>query len=68
MKNAPHTLQSLLKDDWNHNYSKEKAAFPIPYTKDFKFWPSVGRVDSAYGDRNLVCSCIPVSDYIESPV
>jgi len=68
LKNAPHTLQSLLKDDWNHNYSKEKAAFPMPYTKDFKFWPSVGRVDSAYGDRNLVCSCIPVSDYIESPV
>ena len=68
LKNAPHTLQSLLKDDWNHNYSKEKAAFPMPYTKDFKFWPSVGRVDSAYGDRNLVCSCIPVSDYAESPV
>ena len=68
LKNAPHTLQSLLKDEWNHNYSKEKAAFPMPYTKDFKFWPSVGRVDSAYGDRNLVCSCIPVSDYAESPV
>lgn len=66
LKNAPHTAQSIVKDDWNHSYSREKAAFPISFGYISKFWPSVGRIDSAYGDRNLVCSCNPVSDYAEA--
>lgn len=68
LKNAPHTLKTVVSDEWNHSYSREKAAFPLPYTKENKFWPSVGRVDNAYGDRHLFCSCIPVEDYIEEAV
>jgi glycine dehydrogenase len=65
LKNAPHTLQVLTANEWKHNYSRETAAYPLPFTKEKKFWPAVGRIDSAYGDRNLVCSCVPVSDYEE---
>ncbi len=68
LKNSPHTLNVLMSDDWNHSYSREKAAFPVEWTRKNKFWPSVGRVNSAYGDRNLVCSCNPIADYIEEPV
>lgn len=63
LKNAPHTLTGLISSEWNHEYSREKAAFPLPFTKGNKFWPAVGRIDNAYGDRNLVCSCVPLSEY-----
>jgi len=56
LKNAPHTLESLTADEWTHPYSRERAAFPTPESRDHKVWPSVGRVDAAYGDRNLVCT------------
>jgi len=68
LKNSPHTAQSVISDSWNHSYSPGKAVFPIIIPGINKFWPSVGRVDSAYGDRNLVCSCNPVSDYAEAVV
>jgi glycine dehydrogenase len=64
LKNAPHTLQMLTIDNWNFPYSREQAAFPLPYLKENKFWPSVRRVDDAYGDRNLICSCNPIEDYM----
>ena len=63
LKNAPHTAQHVSADDWPHPYSREQAAYPAEWTKDAKFWPAVGRVDNAYGDRNLVCSCPPIEDY-----
>jgi glycine dehydrogenase len=63
LKNAPHTLAEVANDTWEHEYSREKAAFPLAYVKANKFWPTVGRIDSAYGDRNLICSCIPVEEY-----
>lgn len=63
LKNAPHTLAEITRDDWKHTYSRSKAAFPLPYLMPNKFWPSVGRVDNAYGDRNLVCACPPMESY-----
>jgi glycine dehydrogenase len=68
LKNAPHTIKSIASDTWSHSYSREKAAFPLDYTKHYKFWPSVGRVNSALGDRNLICSCNLISDYAEEEV
>ena len=68
LKNAPHTSFSVVSDKWAHPYSREKAAFPATWLKKNKFWPSVGRINNAYGDRNLVCSCNPISDYIDEPV
>ena len=68
LKNAPHTAQMVISDKWDYQYSREKAAYPIEYSRTHKFWPSVSRVDNAYGDRNLVCSCLPVSDYVEENV
>ncbi len=68
LKNSPHTILDIASDNWSHPYSRQKAAFPARWTKVKKFWPSVGRVNSAYGDRNLVCSCIPITDYIEETV
>ncbi len=65
LKNAPHTSVAVIAGEWNHPYTREKAAFPVHWTKVNKFWPSVGRINNAYGDRNLVCSCNPISDYIE---
>ena len=65
LKNSPHTILDIASDEWNHPYSREKAAFPTKWLKHKKFWPSVGRVNNAYGDRNLVCSCNPITDYIE---
>jgi glycine dehydrogenase len=65
LRNAPHTAVAVVSDDWDHPYSREQAAFPAPWTREQKFWPSVRRVDSAYGDRNLVCACPPVEDYAE---
>jgi glycine dehydrogenase len=67
LHNAPHTLALVSANEWNYSYSREKAAFPLPYLhQGYKFWPSVGRIDGAYGDRNLVCTCQPVSEYAES--
>jgi glycine dehydrogenase len=68
LRNSPHTIQSIISDNWNHSYSREKAAYPVPGTRVNKFWPAVGRINNAYGDRNLVCSCLPVTDYIESGI
>ena len=66
LKNAPHTLQMITCDHWNHPYSRQKAAFPLEFVKENKFWPSVRRVDEAFGDRNLICSCEPVENYINA--
>ncbi len=64
LKNAPHTQAMLTADEWNLPYSRKKAAFPLDYIADNKFWPTVRRVDDAYGDRNLICSCNPIEDYM----
>ncbi|WP_430615149.1 aminomethyl-transferring glycine dehydrogenase [Flavobacterium sp. JP2137] len=66
LKNAPHTLALLTADNWDLPYSREKAAYPIAHVVDNKFWPSVRRIDDAYGDRNLVCSCAPIEAYLEN--
>jgi len=66
LKNAPHTLAMLTSDSWDLPYTREKASFPLDYIADNKFWPSVRRIDDAYGDRNLVCSCAPIEAYIEN--
>ncbi len=63
LKNAPHTANVLVSDNWTHSYSREKAGFPLKWVRASKFWPSVGRVDNAHGDRNLVCSCPPIESY-----
>ncbi len=63
LKNAPHTAQMLMKPEWNHPYSREEAVYPLEWLRGNKFWPSVGRVDNAYGDRNLICSCPSVEEY-----
>ncbi|PZU94746.1 MAG: glycine dehydrogenase (aminomethyl-transferring) [Pseudanabaena sp.] len=63
LKNAPHTAEVLLADDWNHAYTRNQAAYPAPWLKEHKFWTSVGRIDNAYGDRNFVCSCLPLEAY-----
>lgn len=65
LKNAPHTLLMLTEDKWEYPYSREEAAYPLPYLKENKFWASVRRIDDAYGDRNLLCSCNPIEDYID---
>jgi glycine dehydrogenase len=64
LKNAPHTLEMLTSDTWEFPYSREQAAFPLEFVKDNKFWPSVRRVDDAYGDRNLICTCAPMEAYV----
>ena len=66
LKNAPHTAAMVTADRWDHAYSRSQAAYPAPWTREFKFWPHVRRVDNAYGDRNLVCSCPPVEAYQEA--
>ena len=66
LKNAPHTMSMVTSDEWHYPYSRKMAAFPLPYVKDNKFWPAVRRVDDAYGDRNLVCSCTPIEAYAEA--
>ncbi len=63
LKHAPHTSASLMGEEWNRPYSREVAAFPVAALKQVKYWPTTGRVDNVYGDRNLFCSCVPVSDY-----
>jgi glycine dehydrogenase len=64
LKNAPHTAKVLISDTWKHSYSREKAAYPLKWVRDNKFWPSVGKIDNAHGDRNLICACPPVESYI----
>jgi len=63
LKNAPHAAHEAAGDEWLHSYSRERAVFPLPFVKDNKFWPSVGRIDNTYGDRNLVCACPPLEEY-----
>ncbi len=64
LKNAPHTATEVTADEWIHVYGRQKAAFPLPWIAGNKFWPAVGKIDSGYGDRNLVCSCAPIEDYL----
>jgi glycine dehydrogenase len=66
LKNAPHTQAMLTADQWDFPYSRQQAAFPLPYVSDNKFWPTVRRVDDAYGDRNLICTCTPIEAYAEA--
>ncbi len=66
LKNAPHTAEMIASDSWSFPYGREKAAFPLPILRTNKFWPSVGRINSAFGDRNLVCSCPPIEEYEEA--
>jgi glycine dehydrogenase len=63
LKNAPHTAETLLTAQWKHPYSREQAAYPVPWTREHKFWPPVGRIDNAFGDRNFICSCLPMEAY-----
>jgi glycine dehydrogenase len=64
LKNAPHTAGAVSADDWPHAYTREQAAYPLPFVRAVKFWPSVGRIDNPYGDRNLMCSCPPVAAFV----
>ena len=61
--NAPHTVEELTNDTWNHKYSRQEAAFPISYLYNNKYWSPVARIDNVYGDRNLFCVCPPIEDY-----
>jgi len=65
LKNAPHTADTVMAENWDRPYSRTVAAFPLPYVRLNKFWPSVGRLDSVYGDRNLICTCPPLEDYLD---
>ncbi|MCB0842592.1 MAG: hypothetical protein KDE26_04915, partial [Bacteroidetes bacterium] len=65
---SPHTLAVVTSDDWTHAYSRQKAAFPVPGLQSNKFWPSVGRVNNTYGDRNIVCTCPPIEAYAEEAI
>jgi len=62
LKNAPHTAAAVTATDWRHAYSREQAAFPLPFVRERKYWPPVGRIDNTYGDRNLFCSCPPLTE------
>jgi glycine dehydrogenase len=68
LKNAPHTAAVITADEWTKPYTRQKAAYPLHFVKEAKFWPSVSRIDNAYGDRNLVCSCLPVEEYEKAEV
>lgn len=68
LKNAPHTVAVITADNWEHAYSRQTAAFPLPYVLERKFWPSVGRVNDSHGDRSLICACPPVESYLEEIV
>jgi glycine dehydrogenase len=65
LKNAPHTAEELTSDDWRHPYTREQAAYPLPFVRANKVWPAVARIDNPYGDRNLICACPPVETYAE---
>jgi len=66
LKNAPHTQDMLTSDSWDLPYTRKTAAFPLDYVSENKFWPTVRRVDDAYGDRNLICTCAPIEEYMEA--
>jgi glycine dehydrogenase len=66
LKNAPHTLAMITADDWSFPYSRQQAAYPLAFVMDNKFWPSVRRLDEAFGDRNLICSCASIKDYAKA--
>jgi glycine dehydrogenase len=68
LKHSPHPMRAVVSDSWSHAYGREEAAFPAPWTRERKFWPAVARVESAYGDRHLVCSCLPTDAYAEDAV
>jgi glycine dehydrogenase len=68
LKNAPHTAAVISGDNWDRPYSRQQAAFPLPYVAANKFWPSVGRVNDTHGDRTLICSCPPLEAYAETQV
>ena len=68
LKNAPHTAAILTADEWNMPYSRTQAAYPVSYLRDNKYWVPVRRVDNAFGDRNLVCACLPIEAYLEETV
>jgi glycine dehydrogenase len=63
LKNAPHTARQVISDNWDRPYSREQAAYPAPWTREYKFWPAIARIDSVYGDRNLMCSCPPMEAF-----
>ena len=65
LMNAPHPAHAVLAADWSHPYTREQAAYPAPWTREQKFWPATGRVDNAFGDRNVVCACPPVEAYAD---
>jgi glycine dehydrogenase len=64
LKYAPHTAAVVTSDEWKRSYSRQKAAYPLPFVKDAKFWPTVSRIDNAYGDRNLMCTCLPMEEFM----
>jgi glycine dehydrogenase len=66
LKNAPHTAEEVTSDGWSHPYSREQAAYPLPFVRAGKFWPAAGRIDNPYGDRNLICACPPIEAYAET--
>jgi glycine dehydrogenase len=68
LKNAPHTMHQATAETWNYPYSRKRAVYPLDYVANNKFWPAIGRIDNAYGDRNLVCSCLPIEAYEEEAV
>jgi glycine dehydrogenase len=68
LKNAPHTAEDIAADDWSHPYSREQAAYPLPFVRANKVWPAVSRIDNPYGDRNLICACPPVEAFAEQPI
>jgi glycine dehydrogenase len=63
LRNSPHTQEVVIGDAWNRSYGREKAAFPLQWVRENKFWPMVSRIDDGYGDRNLICSCAPIDEY-----
>ena len=65
LKHAPHTMHVVTSDDWDRPYPRERAAWPVPWLRDAKFWPTVGRIDNAYGDRNLICSCPQMDEFAD---
>jgi len=65
LKNSPHTMETITKETWDHPYTREDAVFPAPWLREYKYWPTVGRIENAIGDRNLICTCPDISDYEE---
>jgi glycine dehydrogenase len=68
LKNAPHTAEDIAADGWSHPYSREQAAYPLPFVRGNKIWPAVARIDNPYGDRNLICACPPIEAFAEQPI